>query len=44
MMIALAFVILGTASLTPVVAVSGTVLVLAILLFTVNILSNLRAS
>lgn len=44
MMIALAFVILGQTALTPVVAVSGTVLVLAIILFTINILSNLRAS
>ena len=44
MMGSLAFVILGRAALTSIVAVSGTVLVLAIIIFTINVLSNLKAT
>src|SRR3954463_15944446 len=43
MMIGLAFIIYGQVALTPVVAISGTILVLAILLFAYNILRNLKS-
>lgn len=44
MMIGLSFILYGQVSLTPVVAASGTVLVLAIILFAINILKNLKSS
>jgi cbb3-type cytochrome oxidase subunit 1 len=43
MMIGLAFIIYGQVALTPVVAISGTILVLAIILFAYNILRNLKS-
>ena len=42
MMIGLGFILLGQAALTPVVAASGTILVLSIILFAINVLSNLK--
>ena len=43
MMLGLAFIIYGQEALTPVVAISGTILVLAIILFAFNILRNLKS-
>ena len=43
MMLGLAFIIYGQDALTPVVAISGTILVLAIILFAYNILRNLKS-
>jgi hypothetical protein len=43
MMLGLAFIVYGQVSLTPIVAASGTVLVLAIILFAINILKNLKS-
>ena len=43
MMLGLAFIIYGQEALTPVVAISGTILVLAIILFAYNILRNLKS-
>ncbi|MCQ6276137.1 cytochrome-c oxidase [Bacillus sp. V3B] len=43
MMIGLSFIMYGQSALTPVVAASGTVFVLAIILFTINILKNLKS-
>jgi cbb3-type cytochrome oxidase subunit 1 len=43
MMIGLAFIIYGQVALTPVVAITGTILVLAIILFAYNILRNLKS-
>lgn len=42
MMLGLAFVVQGNESLVPAVAAGGTVLVLAIILFAINILTNLK--
>jgi len=43
MMVGLTFIIYGQVALTPVVAISGTILVLAIILFAYNILRNLKS-
>lgn len=43
MMLGLAFIVYGQVSLTPIVAASGTVLALAIILFAINILKNLKS-
>ena len=43
MMVGLACIIYGQVALTPVVAISGTILVLAIILFAYNILRNLKS-
>lgn len=44
MMLGLAFIVYGQVSLTPIVAASGTVLVLAIILFAINVLKNLKST
>ena len=43
MMLGLSFILYGQEALTPVVAISGTILVLAIILFALNILSKLKS-
>ena len=43
MMLGLSFVIYGQEVLTPIVAISGTILVLAIILFAINILTKLKS-
>lgn len=42
MMVGLSFVLNGFAALTPLVALGGTVLVIAIILFSLNVLSKIR--
>src|SRR3954453_15187289 len=44
MMLGLAFIMYGQAALIPVVASAGTVLVLAIILFAINVLKNLKSA